>query len=318
MQKLFRRYPNSCGDRSMHQHQRQSDNSQIRRITNVGIGFNVLLAIFKFSVGYLAGSIALIADGVHSLSDLTTDIALLVGVYFGSKRPDPKHPWGHGRIETFAAGFIAVALVIGGVLTMYAAGVGIYHRHTVKPSYAVLAVALASVISKEWLYWATRKIAIRTNSSATYANAWHHRSDAFSSVAVVIGFIALKMGFPYGDHAAAIVVGLMIVFVGARVFGDCVAEFAEAAADVAIVAQIENIIKADLKIHDWHNLRTRIVGREIFLDVHILVDPKLTISEAHDVSESLENAVRAQISQPVNIIVHMEPDISRLRTPGEH
>jgi cation diffusion facilitator family transporter len=302
----------------MHEHKRESDNRQIRRVTNLGIAMNVVFSIFKFAIGSFAGSIALIADGVHSLSDLGTDIALLIGVHLGSKKPDVRHPWGHGRIETFATGLIAIVLIIGGGLTIFAAASGIYHRHTTIPSYAVLAVALASVFSKEWLYWVTRRVAIKTNSSATYANAWHHRSDALSSVAVVIGFIALEMGFSYGDQTAAIVVGLMIVSVGAKLFLACLDELAEAAADVAVIAQIEDIIKADPKIHDWHNLRTRIVGREIFLDVHILVEPSLTISDAHDISERLENAVRSQIVQPVNIIVHMEPDISRLRMPGEH
>jgi cation diffusion facilitator family transporter len=302
----------------MHEHHRQSDNRQIRRVTNIGIVTNVVLSVFKFVVGYLTGSIALIADGVHSLSDLATDAALLIGVHLGSKKPDPRHPWGYGRVETFATGFISIALIIGGGVTTYAAILAIYHQNIIKPSYAVLVVALASVFSKEWLYWATRRIAIKTNSSATFANAWHHRSDALSSVAVVLGFIALELGFPYGDSAAAVVVGLMIISVGGKIFLACLDEFAEAAADIAVINQIETIIKADPKIHDWHNLRTRIVGREIFLDVHILVDPDLSLTEAHDISESLENSMRSQMGQPVNIIVHMEPDISRLRMPGEH
>ena len=182
-----------------------------------------------------------------------------------------------------------------------------------QPGYAVLVVASISIIVKELIYRITKKVAVKSHSAALYANAWHHRSDALSSIAVVIGFGALKFGFDYGDQLAAIVVGVMIILVGVKITGDCFRELTESAIDASTIEQITQIINSRERIHDWHKLRTRNVGREVFLDLHILVDPQLSIIEAHDISESLENAIHEQIVRPVNITVHIEPDD---REPG--
>jgi len=268
-------------------------------------------------VGVLVGSLALVADGVHSLSDFATDIALLVGVYFGSKKPDEKHPFGHGRLETFAGAVVAAVLILVGAGLIYQGARGIMQVHvsgkTVSISTWVIWIALLSVISKEYLYQITRRIAAKTHSSATYANAWHHRSDAFSSVAVIIGAIAMKLGYPHGDQLGAIAVGLMIIMVGAKIIGDCLSELAEGAVDGKTLQQIQNIIGQVKGIRNWHQLRTRSVGREVFLDVHILVDPELNITRAHEIAESLETSLIEQLSRPVNVMVHVEPDLPHLR-----
>jgi cation diffusion facilitator family transporter len=170
-----------------------------------------------------------------------------------------------------------------------------------------------SVAAKELLYRATRKIAVATGSSALYANAWHHRSDALSSVAVVIGFVAMKFGYAHGDHVATIAVGLMIILVAVKIIEGCLHEFAERAVDSGTMEQIKQIIGAEQRIRQWHKLRTRSVGREIFMDLHILVDPQLNITEAHEISEALEDTMHAQMARPVNITVHVEPDKPELR-----
>jgi cation diffusion facilitator family transporter len=177
----------------------------------------------------------------------------------------------------------------------------------------VLIAATFSIAAKEWLYRVTKKAAIRSNSPALYANAWHHRSDAFSSIAVVIGFISLKFGFGHGDQTAAAAVGLMIILVGVRVIGDCMRELTESAIDTDTIEHIKKIINSDSSIRHWHKLRTRTVGREVFLDLHILVDPELNIAAAHEITERLENALDEEISRPVNITVHIEPDTPELR-----
>jgi len=172
---------------------------------------------------------------------------------------------------------------------------------------------MASIVAKEWLYRATQRIAIRSHSPALYANAWHHRSDALSSVAVVIGFISLLFGFGHGDQVAAIAVGMMIIWVGVRVIGNTLQELTEGAVDQDTVEHIKSIINANHQIHKWHKLRTRTVGREVFLDLHILVDPNLSIAAAHEISDSLETALHEQITRPVNVTVHIEPDIPAMR-----
>ncbi len=286
---------------------------QIKSITYIGIAVNIALAVVKVVIGSLAGSLALLADGIHSLSDVATDAAVLLGLRLGSKGPDQSHPYGHGRAETFSAGLIALALILVGGAMIYYATIAIARDKVTTPRFGVLIVAIVSIFAKEWLYRATQKIAIKSHSPALYANAWHHRSDALSSVAVVVGFISLEFGFGHGDQVAAIAVGLMIIFVGVRIIGDCLRELTESAIDADTIEHIKNIINSDSSIRQWHKLRTRTVGREVFLDLHILVDPALNIAAAHEITESLENALDEQIAQPVNITVHIEPDTPDLR-----
>jgi cation diffusion facilitator family transporter len=295
----------------------QKSRGRIKSVTNLSIIVNSLLSVTKFVIGFFAGSIALVADGVHSLSDMVTDIAVLVGSYFGAKEPDAEHPYGHGRIETFSALFVAAVLGLAGCLMIYKASMKIaqVHTHNVVQhiSNSVLAVAVLSVLSKELLYRITQSVAVKTHSSALYANAWHHRSDALSSIAVIIGFVSMRFGYVDGDLVAAIAVGLMIVMVSVKIIGGCLSEFTEKAVDSETMEQIKRIIDAEQQIRQYHNLRTRTVGREIFLDLHILVAPELNISQAHKISENLEKAMHEQIPQPVNITVHIEPDIPNQR-----
>jgi len=297
----------------MPNHKIEIANKRIRSVTNLGIAGNIVLSMLKVGFGLLAGSMALVADGIHSISDMATDVAVLVGVYFGSKQPDETHPYGHGRIETFAAAFIGTILIIVGAAMICYAAVDIAKGDIVRPGFVVLWVAAVSIVVKELLYRLTKKVAVESHSPALYANAWHHRSDALSSIAVVIGFISLQFGFDYGDQMAAVAVGLMIILVAVRVLGGCLREFTEGAIDVKTIDHIKQIVSANDQIRQWHKLRTRTVGREVFLDLHILVDPDLNIAAAHEIAESLENTLHEQIPRPVNITVHIEPDIPALR-----
>jgi cation diffusion facilitator family transporter len=286
---------------------------EMRSITYLGMALNVGLSIIKILVGLLAASLALVADGIHSLSDLITDVAVLLGMRLGSKAPDQRHPYGHGRAETFSAALVALILTLVGGAMIYEATLAIARDETTPVHYEVLGVAIISIAVKEWLYRATRKVAIQSHSPALYANAWHHRSDALSSVAVAIGFVALAVGFTHGDQVAAIAVGLMIVWVAVKIIGEAMRELAESAVDPETVEHIKNIINANPSIRQWHKLRTRTVGREVFLDLHILVDPDLSVTAAHEISETLEKAMEEQIARPINIVIHIEPDTPELR-----
>lgn len=297
----------------MNNSKQETAHRQIRSITYLGIAVNFALSIIKIMTGSLTGSLALVADGIHSLSDIATDVAVLLGVRLGSKAPDQSHPYGHGRAETFSAGLVALILIIVGGIMIYYATLAIARDETTAPRLEVLAAAIVSIAAKEWLYRATRKVAIQSHSPALYANAWHHRSDALSSVAVAIGFITLKFGFGHGDQVAAIAVGLMIIWVGVKVVGDTLRELTESAVDSETVEHIKDIINADPSIHQWHKLRTRTVGREVFLDLHILVDPDLNVTAAHKITETLEKTLDEQIARPINITIHIEPDTPELR-----
>lgn len=292
----------------------QSHNKGIQQVTYVGMAVNISLSVVKIIVGLAVGSIALLADGFHSLSDLATDIAVLVGVYFGSKKPDHEHPYGHGRIETFSAAFVALILILIGCAMIYKAGMEIARTSNAEMVLtafgpAVIGVSLLSVLSKELVYRWTRNVAIKTHSAALYANAWHHRSDALSSVAVLVGAVAVMLGYSYGDRIAAIGVGVMIVMVGVKVINGCLNELTERSVDKKTVEKIESVIASENRILGWHKLRTRSVGREIFIDLHILVDSGLTVIESHGIADSLERSLHDQIVQPVNVMVHVEPKL---------
>lgn len=297
----------------MHSEKQENDDRTMRSVTYLSVVTNVGLCAVKLVVGFLIGSLALIADGIHSLSDLATDAAVLLGLYFGSKEPDKSHPYGHGRIETFSAALVAIVLVAVGGWMMYFASISLARDKITCPHFGMAAAGLLSVAAKEWLYRITRNAAVKSHSSALYANAWHHRSDALSSIAVVVGFIAMKFGFTHGDQVAAIAVGLMIVWVGVKIIGDVLRELTEGAIDPKTIEDIKEIINSDKSIRQWHKLRTRTVGREVFLDLHILVNPELDIAAAHEISERLENTLHAQIPRPINIVVHIEPDVPELR-----
>jgi cation diffusion facilitator family transporter len=280
---------------------------------DLGMVTNVVLSVIKLAIGLAVSSLALVADGVHSLSDLVTDVAVLLGSHFGAKQPDRTHPYGHGRIETFSAVVIAAILILVGGAMVYRATAAIAKNETTVAHWGILVGALVSIVAKEALYRVTRRAAVQSHSSALYANAWHHRSDALSSVAVLIGYILLKFGFDHGDQLAAITVGLMVLFVGVKVIGDSFRELTEGAVDPETVEHVKEVINADSAIRQWHRLRTRTVGRELFLDVHILVDPELNVATAHEISEKLEATLDEEISRPVNITVHIEPDLPPFR-----
>lgn len=294
-------------------------NAKIRGVTYLGVWVNLGLTLIKIVVGLLTGSLALVADGVHSFSDFATDIILLLGIRWGCKKPDECHPFGHGRAETFVALVMGAGLLLVGGGMIYKAAVEISRmnatgNHTLHIGAGVIWTAILAIIAKEWLYRVTRNVAIQTHSSMVYANAWEHRSDALSSIAVVIGAVSVRYWhYPHGDQIAAMIVGLMILLVAVKILGDCFREFSERSADAQSLEQIKKIISEVQGIRNWHRLRTRSVGREIFLDVHILVDPSLNIAEAHEIAESLETALIEQLSRPVNVMVHIEPDLPELR-----
>ena len=286
---------------------------RIRSVTYFGMVINVVLSAIKLIVGLAVSSLALVADGVHSLSDLATDVAVLLGSHLGAKKPDRTHPYGHGRIETFSAVLIALILMAVGGAMVYQATLAIAKNETTRAHWGILAAAFVSIAAKEALYRVTRRVAVQSHSSALYANAWHHRSDALSSAAVVIGYILLRFGFDHGDQLAAIAVGLMVMFVGVKIAGGSLRELTEGAVDPETIEHVKEVIDANLGVRQWHRLRTRTVGQELFLDVHILVDPELNVAAAHEISEKLEAALDEQLSWPVNITVHIEPDLPPFR-----
>jgi cation diffusion facilitator family transporter len=282
------------------------------RVTLFGIVINVTLSFIKLIGGVFSGSVALVADGIHSASDIATDLAVLGGIRLSSKPADPSHPYGHGRYETLAGGLVAGALILVGFYIAWEAGYALYAQQEVYPGLVVVLVATVSVLAKEWIYRRTIRVARRLRSPALHANAWHHRSDALSSVAVLIGGLGGLLGWGHADQVAGIVVGLMVVVAGGRTVRDILHELVEGSLSRVELKMIQAAIERVSAVRSWHALRTRSVGREPFVDLHVLVDPTLSLLQGHHISMQVEEAVKSACARPVNVMVHVEPDTPEL------
>jgi len=277
------------------------------RITWIGLGTNLGLAGLKFGIGATTGSVALVADGVHSLSDLVTDLVVLGGLRLSRRPADASHAYGHGKFETLATAVVALALFAAGGWIAVEATLALIAAAVSVPGPIVAGVAAVSVASKEWLFRATRKVAQRLHSSSLEANAWHHRSDALSSVAVLVGGMAAALGFGQGDRAAAIAVAVLIGWAGVRILRRALYELTEGALSPG---EQDRVVQAICRIEgvcSWHQLRTRHAGQSVFVDVHIQVNPSLSVAESHKIASQVERAVRDTLRCEASVVVHVEP-----------
>lgn len=286
----------------------------IYRVTIIGSVVNLLLVVCKFIAGFLGRSTAVVADAVHSLSDLLTDIVVLVFVRISGKPADEDHDYGHGKYETLATAIIGIAL--------FAVGVGILVESIEKivavvngavlprPSLLAVIVTLLSVVSKEALYWYTIKMGRKYNSQAVVANGWHHRSDAFSSVGVLIGIVgAMVLGDKWSvlDPIAAAVVSVFIVKVAIDLVKPCVDELLERSLPNDIEQQIEQTILSVDGVTSPHHLRTRRIGNNYAIEVHIRMDGNLTLHEAHRITSAVERRLKEQFGEGTHVGIHTEP-----------
>lgn len=280
---------------------------KIRSITLWGVLVNILLMAVKIFSGMLIRSTALIADGFHSLSDLATDFVVLAGARLSSRPPDEAHPYGHKRFETLATQIVGLILLIVGFGFIWKASAAVFRGEENFPGGIMLIVAGISVVAKEILFILTRKISRETHSTALYANAWHHRSDSLSSLAVLIGGVASLLGWGYADNVATIVVGLMIIGVAGKILYEGLIEITEHSADKKSIEKISRILSTEQDVLDWHALRTRRVGGELFVDLHVLVDPEISVRDSHVICERVEEKIERELTKPVNVLIHIEP-----------
>ena len=290
---------------------------EVKRLTYLGMIINVFLMVIKFGGGIFFGSISLIADAFHTFSDFSTDIIILGGVIIGSRPADSSHPFGHGKFETLAGTILSLVLIIVGTGIAAESGTMVMSAKFMNPGLPVLFVALISVITKEFLYQLTIKSAKHLDSIALYANAWHHRSDALSSIVVIVGVFSSMMGFLPGDSIAGLFVGLMIVIIGIKFLTRTGKELMEGSVEEGVLQSIKLILDEHPDVKSWHKLRTRKVGRELFVDVHILVEPELSVDKGHQIAEEVESAVKKAFKRPVNVLTHVEPDLPFARKKVE-
>jgi cation diffusion facilitator family transporter len=275
-------------------------------ITLLGGGVNLVLAGLKLSLVASFGSAALVADGVHSLTDLATDLVVIGGIRLAARPADHTHAYGHGKFETLAGGLVAVALALAGGWLIWDAAQALFASSR-PPGGLVLGIAFLSLVTKEWLFRLTHRVASRLASQALAANAWHHRSDAFSSGAVLLGGGAVLLGYPSGDQLAAMAVGALVILAALSLVGRTLHELSEGTLPEEDRRRIVAAIEAVPGVKGWHRLRTRRVGRQSVVDVHLQVAPELSVKEAHDIATQVEEAVAAALGGRVSVMVHVEP-----------
>ena len=287
----------------------------IRRITWLGLISNLVLVGFKFAAGVLGHSSAIVADAFHSLSDLITDAALLLGMRFWSRPADQDHPYGHAKIETLVTLFIGAALAAVGVGLLYDAVhslIGMLQGQTIPPpTWLPLTAALVSIALKEWLYRITVRVGMAVKSSATVANAWHHRSDAMSSIPVAAAIGAcLILGNDYAflDPVGTVVVAFMIIHVAWKVTQPTFSALLDSGASETQCRAIAEVIRSFDEVKDSHKLRTRYIGPTgLALDVHIHVDPNMSVTEAHTLSHRIQQKLLQSGENIIDVFVHVEP-----------
>ena len=288
----------------------------IRKVTVVGGVVDLLLGAAKVVVGMAAGSQALVADGIHSFSDLATDFLVLFAAKHAHRKADVEHPYGHGRIETVATVALGVSLMLVAIGISYDAVRRLLAPELLlHPGVLALAVALVSVVAKEIIYQYTARAARRLRSKMLLANAWHSRSDAISSIVVVIGVAGTMAGFPYLDAVAAVAVALMIAKIGWDLLWKSLQELIDTALEPEKVAEIRNSIMSVNGVRACHMLRTRHSGSDVLADVHILVDPVLSVSEGHQIGETVRRSLIETLEDVADVTVHIDPEDDELASP---
>ena len=292
----------------------------VRKVTLVGAVVDLALGVVKLSVGWTAHSQALIADGVHSLSDLSTDLLIVYAAKHSHREADADHPYGHGRIETVATMVLAGALVLVGIGISYDAVHRLFHpERLLRPELAALVVAAFSVVSKELVYRYTIHHARQLRSAMLRANAWHSRSDAFSSVAVIVGVVGTMAGLTYVDAIAAIVVAVMVSKIGWNLGWSSLRELVDTGLEPEQLADVKQTILSVDGVKTTHLLRTRQMGGRTLVDVHLLLDdPMLSVSEGHQISETVRASLLRSDDDIMDVTVHIDPEDDEHSIPNRH
>jgi cation diffusion facilitator family transporter len=283
-----------------------------RRVTLIGVLVNTLLILLKIAAGIFGKSQALIADAVHSVSDLFTDAMVLIGLRIGRKAPDEGHPFGHARIETLVSAVIGLALIGTAIYLGVKSAFNIYHHTEYHPTYLALIGAAISVVLKEGLYHYTVRTGRRIKSQLLVANAWHHRSDALSSVAVLLGVTGARIrpSWHVLDSFAALLVSFFIVKVGLDILKESLREFTDTAPKPEVLREIRRHIRSVEGVLDMHDLRVRTSGGLYQTDVHIDVDRDLTVKEGHRIAKAVERCLEEKVEDLDSVIVHVDPALS--------
>ncbi|MCP4624285.1 MAG: cation transporter [bacterium] len=281
----------------------------VRKVTWVGLLVNIALAGIKLAAGYFGRSQALIADAIHSLTDTTTDLAVIAGSHFWSRPPDESHPYGHRRLETLVTVFIGLLLAAAGIGIGWDAISSLRDKDSSSPGSIALYAAMVSIITKEILYRWTAKNGKRIKSPALAANAWHHRTDAISSVPVLIavGSALIFPSWSFLDLVGAVVVSIFVLHAALKIIWPGISELIDAGAPQDIQKKIAHIACNIQGVQDIHKIRTRYISTSILVDMHIVVDGSISVREGHAIAEEVEVQIINGIPIVLGAVIHVDP-----------
>lgn len=285
-----------------------------RKVTWIGFFANLLLTVFKIIAGFLGRSSAMIADGVHSISDFSTDLVVIGSLKIASKPSDQNHKYGHGKVETLATTFIGVVLILVGAGILYSGGKKIYEYFQTgsiaSPGMIAFYAAIASVVIKEMIYRYTIIAGKKINSSVVIANAWHHRTDVYSSIGTMAGIggaIFLGPRWTVLDPLAAIIVSVFIFRISFKILKEAIRELIETSLPQKTEQEIIDIAGKTAGVFEPHSLKTRKIGNDIAIEINIRVKKDLNVEQAHDITVNLEKQYRMRYGEKTHISIHIEP-----------
>ena len=295
---------------SGHSHDHHQDLEEGRRVTWAGIGVNAILIALKLWGGMAGRSRALIADAVHSISDFVSDFIVLIGLHFLGKEEDEEHPYGHGKIETLAAVGVGLLLLAAAAKIGYEAAMAIYRGDISAPHRFTIIIAAISVVAKEVLYQVTVRIGRKIGSEAMIANAWHHRSDAWSSIVTLVGVTAASFvpSLRVLDSYAALFVSFFIVRVAAGILWSALRKIVDTAPSAEFINAVKLKVERVPGVRQCHDIMARYYARRIRMELHIVVDPGMTVAEAHDIIDQIVEVITTKFKDVDKILVHVDPD----------
>ncbi|MCK5164433.1 MAG: cation transporter [Desulfobacula sp.] len=284
--------------------------TQIQNITLIGLAANIVLSIIKFFIGFIGNSQAVVADALHSFSDTSSDLVILFGVKYWTAPPDDSHPYGHQKIESF------ISIIIGFILLFVAGAIGynglisLQEKNQSELNWIVIIGPLISIIVKEILFKLTYKVGVKTNSSSLKANAWHHRTDALSSIPVLIAVVAslLDPRLRFLDQIGAVIVSAFIIKVGFGILFTNINDLLDTGISKEKINALKKTINNIQSVRGVHKLRTRKLANYIYIDLHLEVDGQLSVIQGHDISEEVKHTLIRNNPKIIDVMVHLEPE----------
>ncbi|SFS03703.1 cation diffusion facilitator family transporter [Anaeromicropila populeti] len=286
----------------------QNDEKIAMKVSGVTIMVNLILSLLKLFAGIWARSGAMVSDAVHSASDVFSTFIVMIGVKVSNRASDSHHQYGHERLECVASIILAVILFATGIGIGISGIQNIFSSKTLElPGRLALVAAVISIVVKEWMFWFTRSAAKKINSGALMADAWHHRSDAFSSVGAFVGILGARLGFPVLDPIASIVICFFIGKASFDIFKDAVDKMVDASCEQELIDKMQEVVLAQEGVEGVDEIKTRLFGAKIYVDVEIAAKGDLTLNESHQIAEKVHNAIEKEFVTVKHCMVHVNP-----------